>query len=228
MIIAISQPSLYPWIGYFDIIRKSDTFVFLDNAQLNRRSWQTRNKIKNSTSAGESEIWLNIPIKKSDLSTTIRDAIIDNTKDWRKKHLASLKACYGKSVDEIEWLEKLFSTEWNSLADFNIEFIKKCCEYLEISTKFFLSSEIAIKGVRAQWLVDICKNFGADVYLTTAGAREMYLEKESHVFEKENISIQYHDYLHPEYKQRGNNFVSHLSILDLILNLKTDAKKYFK
>lgn len=228
MIIAISQPTLYPWIGYFDIIRKSDTFVFLDNAQLNRRSWQTRNKIKNSTSAGESEIWLNIPIKKSDLSTTIRDAIIDNTKDWRKKHLASLKACYGKSVDEIEWLEKLFSTEWNSLADFNIEFIKKCCEYLEISTKFFLSSEIGIKGVRAQWLVDICKNFGADVYLTTAGAREMYLEKESHVFEKENISIQYHDYLHPEYKQRGNNFVSHLSILDLILNLKTDAKKYFK
>ena len=228
MIIAISQPTLYPWIGYFNIIGKSDTFVFLDNAQLNRRSWQTRNKIKNSTSAGESEIWLNIPIKKSDLSTTIREAIIDNTKDWRKKHLASLKACYGKNVDEIEWLEKLFSTEWNSLADFNIEFIKKCCEYLEISTKFFLSSEIGIKGVRAQWLVDICKNFGADVYLTTAGAREMYLEKESHVFEKENISIQYHDYLHPEYKQRGNNFVSHLSILDLILNLKTDAKKYFK
>ena len=85
MIVAISQPTLYPWIGYFDIINKSDTFVFLDNAQLNRKSWQTRNKIKNPTLTGDAEIWLNIPVKKSDLSTTINEASIDNTKNWGKK-----------------------------------------------------------------------------------------------------------------------------------------------
>ena len=228
MIVAISQPTLYPWIGYFDIINRSDTFVFLDNAQLNRKSWQTRNKIKNPTPTGDAEIWLNIPVKKSELSTTINKASIDDTKNWRRKHLAALKASYGKNMNEIKWLEELFTAEWKSLAVFNIEFIKKCCEYLDISTNFLLSSEIGVKGVRTQWLVDICKKLDADVYLTTSGAKDMYLEKESHIFEEENISIQYHDYVHPEYNQHGDNFVSHLSILDLILNLKTDAKRIFK
>ena len=50
MILSISQPTLYPWIGFFDIINKSDTFVFLDDVQFNRHGWQQNNRIKDPNS----------------------------------------------------------------------------------------------------------------------------------------------------------------------------------
>ena len=44
--IAIMQPTFLPWLGYFYMIDKADEFVFLDNVQFDKRSWQQRNKIK--------------------------------------------------------------------------------------------------------------------------------------------------------------------------------------
>ena len=40
------QPLFLPWIGFYDMIDKSNTFVLLDDVQFNTRSWQQRNKIK--------------------------------------------------------------------------------------------------------------------------------------------------------------------------------------
>ena len=78
MILAISQPTLYPWIGFFDIIEKSDIFVFLDDVQFNRHGWQQNNRIKDPKS--DEEVWLNIPIKKASLENNINETKIDNSK----------------------------------------------------------------------------------------------------------------------------------------------------
>ena len=42
---AIMQPHYFPWSGYFNLISKVDNFVFLDDAQFSKDSWQVRNKI---------------------------------------------------------------------------------------------------------------------------------------------------------------------------------------
>ena len=42
---AIMQPTYLPWSGYFDLASQSDVFIFLDDVQFERRSWQTRNRI---------------------------------------------------------------------------------------------------------------------------------------------------------------------------------------
>ena len=46
MKIAISQPTFFPWQGYFALIDYVDEFIFLDNVQFDKRSWQQRNYIK--------------------------------------------------------------------------------------------------------------------------------------------------------------------------------------
>ena len=46
MKIAISQPTFFPWQGYFALIDFVDEFIFLDNVQFDKRSWQQRNYIK--------------------------------------------------------------------------------------------------------------------------------------------------------------------------------------
>ena len=53
------QPTFLPWIGYFAMIDRVDTFVYLDSTQVNKRSWQQRNKIKTP----QGELWLTIPIQ---------------------------------------------------------------------------------------------------------------------------------------------------------------------
>ena len=48
MKIAIMQPTFLPWLGYFSLIKSVDKFVFLDDVQFDRRSWQQRNYILNN------------------------------------------------------------------------------------------------------------------------------------------------------------------------------------
>ena len=45
MKISIMQPIFLPWVGYFNMIIHSDLFVFLDDVQFERRSFQSRNKL---------------------------------------------------------------------------------------------------------------------------------------------------------------------------------------
>ena len=45
MKLAIMQPTFLPWPAYFALINYVDEFIFLDNVQFDKRSWQQRNFI---------------------------------------------------------------------------------------------------------------------------------------------------------------------------------------
>ncbi len=227
MILGISQPTLFPWLGYFDIIKKSDMFVFLDTVKFEKRSWQMRNRIKLITPNEEKAAWIRIPTKIENSETIIKDVLIDNTQKWKKQHLNAFLDHYGKNSEEIKFIFKIYEKNWEKLSDFNIEFIKECCKFLKIKTKIVKTSEYNLKGKKSQLLLNICKKFSATEYLSTIGAKE-YLEKDKEIFNKEKIEIIYHQYNHPKYKQKGKKFIENLSILDLIFNEKSDSEKLFR
>ena len=227
MIVSIIQPALFPWLGYFDIIKKSDIFVFFDNVKFEKRNWQMRNKINVLTKNDESWIWVNIPTRDVTQQTLIKDALIDNTKDWKKKHLHTFHSHYGKDFDDIQFLLDIYEKTWGKICDFNIEFISKCCDFLEIESEMIRASNLDVDGKRSQLLLEICKKLGATEYLSGPAAKE-YLENDKSIFEKEKIKISYHDYKHPIYNQRGKTFIEKLSILDLLFNEKNESVNYFK
>ena len=76
------QPTYIPWIGYFDMIDKVDVFIFYDDVQLTKRSWQVRNKLRNKSG----EYFLSIPIKKtaSRGDLLIKDAVLNNNEKWKE------------------------------------------------------------------------------------------------------------------------------------------------
>ena len=123
MIVSISQPTLFPWLGYFNIIKNSDIIVFLDNVKFEKRSWQMRNRLKATVNTDKSEEWVRIPtqLKKSD--TLIKDVIIDNTQDWKARHITSFRTHYGKDYENLNFLRDIYEQEWTKLSDFNIKFI---------------------------------------------------------------------------------------------------------
>ena len=61
--LAISQPTYLPWLGYFALINASKKIIFLDDVQLNSRSWQQRNRIINNDKIS----YLTVPVKKKGL-----------------------------------------------------------------------------------------------------------------------------------------------------------------
>ena len=56
-VMSLMQPTYYPWLGYFNLMKQSDVFVMYNTTQLQKRSWQVRNKIKTS----QGETFLSIP-----------------------------------------------------------------------------------------------------------------------------------------------------------------------
>lgn len=225
MKVSISQPTLFPWIGYFEMIKDSDVFVFLDNVQFKKQTWQMRNRLKNGSKIEDSEIWIRIPTKSARTGTLIKDVTIDNAQDWKQKHIDIFQSNYGKKYKQIPFLKELYQNEWTGIADFNITFITKCCQYLGITTKLVLASEINAKGKKAQLVLDICKQMNATELLANSGSR-VYLEQELDLFSEETIKISYHEYKHPHYAQKGAVFLDHLSVLDLLFSELENAKKF--
>jgi hypothetical protein len=222
MIIAISQPTLFPWIGYFDMIKKSDIFIFLDNVKFEKSSWQMRNRLKTITKNQDDQVWIRIPSEKVKNETMIKDVLIDNHQTWMQKHVSMFENNYGKEIHEVDFLEKMYGKKWEKLADFNIEFISNCCKFLKINTKLERASNLLIDGKKSRLVLNICKKLKASDYLANQGSKD-YLEKDRWMFNKENIKITYHNFSHPKYTQKGSDFVEKLSVLDLIFNEKNNS-----
>lgn len=225
MKVSISQPTLFPWIGYFEMIKDSDVFVFLDNVEFKKQTWHMRNRLKTGSKMEESEIWIRIPSKAAKTNTLIKDILIDNGQDWKQKHLDIFQSNYGKKYKKIPFLVDLYQQEWTKIADFNMKFIKECCHFLEIRTKLVLASELDVKGKKSHLVLDICKQTNADELLANSGSRG-YLEEDMEIFEKEGIKMSYHKFKHPHYKQKGKIFLEYLSVLDLLFSEVKESKKF--
>jgi len=218
---AIMQPTYNPWLGYCDLIDKVDIFVFLDNVQLVKRSWQVRNRIKTPTG----ELFLTIPIKKtkSRQELLIKDALINDDHPWRVKHLKSLEFYYKKAsyFDAVfPFIKRLILNPIPNLADFNINIIQKVAEKIGIKTPFVRASQIPnLKGKKDKLLANICKTLNCNTYISPQGSA-VYLEKNSPGGEivKNGIELYYHNYEHPTYNQLYGEFLPFMGIFDLLLN----------
>lgn len=225
MIAAIMQPTYLPWSGYFNLIAKSDVFVFLDDAQFQKGSWHNRNRVIVS---GQPH-WLTVPVRHQKLSQKINETSIDYTKPWKKKQIRLLQQAYAKCPyvgDIFELFDVLDANESTSLSDFNVAIICWLSSKLGLETKILKSSELGISGGRTNRLVDILNYLGADEYLSPIGASE-YLEDDGFL-SLTDISLTFQSYTPEFYAQRGaKQFFSHLSIVDVIANLGWHATRAY-
>ena len=223
MRVAIMQPTWLPWIGYFDLIEQVDLFVFLDTVQFCRRSWHCRNRIK--TDAGLR--WLSMPTRASRLSaTTLREARVcpgAQVRKWRMS-LALAYADAAARETELPWiLDRLDGIEDGAaLADVNIGFIEVIARRLGIGTPVVRASALPDADGRVGRLVSLCRHLGATTYVSPPGAVG-YLRQDHRAFGDAGLGLVFHRYDHPIYRQCHLPFLSHASVLDLLLNHGDDA-----
>jgi hypothetical protein len=120
---AIMQPTYLPYLGYFHLIAEADVFVFLDDVQFARRSWQQRNRILGH----DGEVMLSVPVQKTDREAEIREIEIADAEPWRDKHLASVRHAYARRphfADGMAFLEAEFGRSTTRLCDLNCGIIE--------------------------------------------------------------------------------------------------------
>jgi hypothetical protein len=221
--IAVLQPSYLPWLGFFEQMMSVDTFVFYDDVQYTKNDWRNRNRIKTK----EGFLWLTIPVKKS-TGLQIREVRIDSSNQWQEKHRKTIAQLYSKAphFEEVSaLLEPLWNKKYEFLLDTVVDSITIITKYLNIETKIMYSSEIKVSGNKNEKLINICKTLGASEYYSGLAAQN-YLDNE--LFKRDGINIAFQHYQHPLYPQMHGNFVSHLSIIDLLFNCGNKSRQMIK
>jgi len=232
LIISVHQPNFLPWSGYFHKINVSDRFVFLNSVQFSKGSYTNRCKIRSANGYQ----WLTVPIRKHSLETQICEIEIDNSKDWRKRHLDLLFSVYKDTpfyYEVFSFLESLYGFDSTTLDIMNRYFIIAMCDFLQIKCEFFTSKSLADNNLSRESLVtNLVKKLEGSIYFAGQGSKEY---QQDDLFEKNQIEVVYSlwnedsVYKDPELKGIG------LSIIDSLFysgpsNLRNvfSNKKYWR
>jgi len=221
-IVAIHQPTFFPWLGYFDRMRTADLFVILDHVQFERRNYQNRTLIRNE----DESKWLTVPVVQLSQKEKIIDKRVDNPADltgtrwWGPNSFNTLKYAYRKAphfADYAPRLREIFEARWDKLLDLNMATLDFMREKLEIATPMIRSSTLQVEGQRSGLLLNICLDVGASAFLGGMGGSRDYLDHEA--FAAANMGVQWQEFSHPVYAQQGAApFIKGLSALDLLFN----------
>jgi len=199
------------------MISRVDEFILYDDMQFTRRDWRNRNQIK--TAQGLQ--WLSIPVlSKGNYSEAIKNIRVRDG-SWAEQHWKIIRLSYGRAPffgrysEEIGALyEKASSIE--SLSTINHLFLVRLCEMLGITTKVSWSMDYTIVDGKNERLISLCQQAGASHYLSGPAART-YLDESA--FAASSISVEWMDYSsYQPYEQRFGDFVSGVSVLDVLFN----------
>jgi len=223
--IGMLQPGYVPWLGFFEQIYRVDLFVILDDVQYTKGSWRNRHRIRTR----RNWCWLTVPIyQKARFGQLIKDAEIDSTKNWAKKHWYCLRENYYHSEYwdfYSPFFKDIYTIKWHSLINFDMEILHFLIEVLGIKTKIIKASSLCLnekykkkypkEGNATERNIFYLKELGADRFYEGAMGRDFLDQKR---FEEADIQLIYQNYQHPTYTQRFEPFIPYLSTIDLLFN----------
>lgn len=224
MTVAIMQPYLFPYIGYWQLIYAVDTFVIFDDVNFIKKGYINRNSILVSGRSQQFTLELigasqNKLINEIEVGSNIQKLL-------KTIEMSYKKAPYFSDVFPI--IEDILNNKEKNLAEFIGYSLEKISNYLNIDTQFIYSSKIEKdNNLKAQdKILDICKKLGTTNYINAIGGQELYNKKK---FQEQNMQLNFLKTELTEYKQFKSEFSPYLSILDIIMfNDKDEIQNMLK
>lgn len=221
------QPYFLPYLGYFDLINRSDQWVVFDTVQYIRHGWINRNRILHPA-VGWS--YIVVPVKAS-RETIIKDVKINDDGKWRKRIWGQLLH-YKKGAPffstTMDFLERILDYKTDSISELNVFALQQVCSYLDIKLnyKIFSDKEIEIENIEGpgDWALHISKTLGAGEYINPPGGGHLFDNEKFAAF---NIKLTIQDPPIMQYDCPGYEFIPGLSILDVLMwNSPISVKQY--
>jgi len=193
----------------------ADVFVYLDTVQFSKNGLQNRNQIKTPTGAS----WLTVPVMHH-FGQRLNEIELADA-DCTQKHLKTLQANYSRTEGFGRWrdeLESLLKRPYRLLTDLAIASTEWMLGKLETNARRIKSSDMQnVSGESSKLIASICRELGAEEYLTGTGALA-YLNASD--FSAINCEIQVQQWTPFKYDQPNAKagFVADLSTIDLLLS----------
>lgn len=221
MLVASNQPYLFPYIGYWQLMNLADSFVISDSMQYIKKGYINRNYILLN---GERHRFTMEVMGVHGTSLINEVGVGKNA----RKIESTIKHAYKNAPyfnDVFPIIHDLLHFQEKNLARYLGNSMQGIANYLGMKTKFvYLSDLQGDTELKAQnRTIDICKRMKADKYVNAIGGQSLY-DKDS--FKKEGMELSFLEVSDVKYKQFYNEFVPHLSIIDVLMfNSKVQTKQ---
>ena len=216
MHVALMQPYLFPYQGYFGLIDAADVFVLFDNVQYHRRGWMHRNRIHHPSKG-----WQHVGVRtvKAPRETSIRDIRLQA--GWQSRLLDALEGAYrgqARHADALlQWLSGVLDLDTDALHELNGHTLRATTRHLGLSCRFASATDVGLARDPAlplwDWARQACACFGGSAYLNLPGGAELYPPEP---FVKQGLGL---GFIQPElapYPRGAGHWEAGLSILDVI------------
>ncbi|SFS05912.1 WbqC-like protein family protein [Dyella sp. OK004] len=226
MIVVISQPMLFPWVGMLEQIRATDVFVCYPDVQFSKGSFVNRVQIKTAQGVR----WLTVPLANLHLGQRINEVGIDYQRHWRQDHLQLLAEAYTAARyrdDMLDLVKSVYGHDHENIGSLSASSQMALCRYfgLDHQREFKSSETMGIGGSSSQRVLDIVQSLAGGTYLTGHGASH-YLDHE--LFEQAHVRVEYMNYAKIPYPQLHGEFTPYVSALDLVANVGPTGIDYIR
>lgn len=221
MRIAVMQPYLFPYIGYFQLIYSADLFLIYDDVAFIKRGFANRNNVLSPSGITR----FTVSVLGASQTKLFSDLEFSNDVD---KVLKIIEYSYSKAPyfeDVFPIIRGTLEFEDRSIASVCQKSFEDIFSYLGIDKKFKKTSELEYDRTLSarDRLIALCHKFDAECYINAPGGRKLYTKPD---FYKKGIDLKFINSLSVEYPQRGSEFFPNLSIIDILMNCSPKEVQY--
>ena len=225
--LAVMQPYIFPYLGYFHLLEASDHIVFYDDVNYIKSGWINRNRI---LLEGREHLFT-VSLKDASSFKTIKETMVGMNIKMRDKFFKQLQSAYAKAphYDQVcELIAGVFARQDGSISDMAIDSIESVYRYLGKDLSFSRASLIAPETKeldKSERLIHITKKLGYDKYVNPVGGMALY---DKDYFSEKGIVLSFVKPHEINYSQFGADFIPWLSIIDVLMfNDKKTVSKFF-
>ncbi len=219
MKLGIMQPYFFPYLGYFDLINRTDKWVVFDVVQYQKKSWMNRNRIHHPTEGWQ---YISAPVSKYERFSPIKEVKVKDSSAIKNKLLSQLahykkhSPYHGAVCEMITYAFESMREE--TLVELNVRTMLAVCDYINISINCSVLSEMDVElpvvTHPGQWALEIASALNACEYINPPNGKDIFRLNE---FQDRDIKLTFTSLVDFKYNSLSYENIDHLSIIDLLM-----------
>lgn len=210
--VAIMQPYLFPYLGYYQLLHYADIFVLYDDVNYIKRGFINRNTLL----ANGKPQRFTLPVVSGSQNRLIKDVKFTNETG---KLLKTIRHNYARAPffhDVFPLIESVLNQQKRDIAEVCRASLVQVANHLGISLDVRLSSQIDYDRQASSEgkLISICQQLDSKRYVNTIGGQKLY---DKCVFGEKGISLSFIHMGDVSYTQGSQPFVANLSFIDVLM-----------
>lgn len=210
------QPYVFPYLGYFQLIKATDVFILLDTVKFIKGGWINRNML----SSADGPQRFTLPVKTPTSSRSlIADVELHEAERYRKKFFKTVSQLYRSApnfASVYQLLQRAYTQGEANLTKCLEHMLQVICQALDINTPIYRASTryVSDMGQGQARVIEICRREEATTYINAEGGVALY---DPRSFADHGIALRFLRHLPCAYHNNAPTFYPRLSIVDLMM-----------